>query len=260
MILTATLLSARRPQRLIERSLMVYRRTWIIIFSGFFEPLFYLMSIRIGLGALVGEVEVGGQTIPYDEFVAPGLMAAAAMNGAIFDSTMNIFHKWKHARLYDSLLATPLSAADVAVGEISFAVIRGLLYSAAFLATMFALGMVQSPWMVLSLVACVLIGFCFSALGMAATTYARSWSDFEYLPAVTLPLFLFSATFYPVSTYGDWDWVLHFSPLYHGVALIRAANLGDWSWAVLGHASVLVGLTLVGTAIAARRVESLLLK
>ena len=260
MMLTAALLGARRPQRLIERSLMVYRRTWLIIFSGFFEPLFYLMSIRIGLGALVGDVDVSGRTLPYAEFVAPGLMAAAAMNGAIFDSTMNIFHKWKHARLYDSLLATPLSAADVAVGEITFAVIRGVLYSTAFLATMAALGMVQSPWMILSLVACALIGFCFAALGMAATTYARSWSDFEYLPAVTLPLFLFSATFYPVSTYGDWAGILQISPLYHGVALIRAANLGEWSWSILGHTAVLVSLTLAGMVMATRRVESLLLK
>ncbi len=258
-MITDALLDARRPQRLLERSFMVYRRNWMILVSGFFEPLFYLMSIRVGLGALVGDVDLGDRTIPYDEFVAPGLMAAASMNGAIFDSTMNIFHKWKHARLYDSLLATPLTAADVAVGEITFAVIRGVLYSGAFLVTMFLLGMVQSPWMVLSLVACALIGFCFAALGMAATTYARSWADFEYLPAVTLPLFLFSATFYPVSTYGDFEWVLQFSPLYLGVALIRAANLGEWSMAVVGHLGVLVGLTVVGMIITTRRVEKLLL-
>ncbi len=258
-ILPGVLFDVRRPQRLIERSVMVYRRSWMVIFSGFFEPLFYLLSIRIGLSALVGDVETGGRLIPYDEFVAPGLMAAAAMNGAVFDSTMNVFHKWKYARLYDSLLATPLSAGDVAVGEIGFAVIRGLLYSTAFLVTMSALDMVRSPWMVLSIVACVLIGFAFASIGMACTTFMRSWADFEYVPAVTLPLFLFSATFYPLSSYGDWGWIVQLSPLYHGVALVRAANLGEFSTAVIAHVGVLVGLTIVGMTIAARRIESLLL-
>ncbi len=259
-ILPAVLFDIRRPQRLLERSTMVYRRSWMVIFSGFFEPLFYLMSIRVGLSALVGDVEVGDRLVPYAEFVAPGLMAAAAMNGAVYDSTMNIFHKWKAARLYDSLLATPLSAGDVAVGEISFAVIRGLLYSTAFLVTMAAMGMVQSAWIVMSIPACVLIGFAFASVGMACTTYMRTWADFEYVPAVSLPLFLFSATFYPLSSYGDWAWVVQLSPLYHGVALVRAANLGEWSMSLFAHAGVLIGISVVGIAVAARRIEDLLLK
>ena len=259
-IMPGIVFDVRRPQRLIERSVLVYRRTWLVIFSGFFEPLFYLLSIRIGLGELVGDVEVAGQLVAYDEFVAPGLMASAAMNGAVFDSTMNVFHKWKYARLYDSLLATPLTSADIAVGEIGWAVIRGLMYSTAFLVTMVVLGLAQSPWVVLSLGACVLIGFAFAAIGMACTTYMRSWADFEYIPAVTLPLFLFSATFYPLSAYGDWEWVVQLSPLYHGVVLVRAANLGEFSWSLVGHAGVLVGLAIAGIAITARRIEALLLK
>ena len=78
---------------MLERAVMVNRRTWLIIFSGFFEPLFYLLSIRIGFGELVGDVTVGGQSIPYAEFVAPALMAASAMNGAVYESTMNVFFK-----------------------------------------------------------------------------------------------------------------------------------------------------------------------
>ncbi|MGI9608388.1 MAG: ABC transporter permease [Acidimicrobiales bacterium] len=259
-IVPSAVLDIRRPQRLIERAVLVNRRNWIVVFSGFFEPLFYLLSIRIGLSALVGDVEVDGLAIPYEEFVAPGLMAAASMNGAIFDSTMNVFHRWKEARLYDSWLATPLSAGDVALGEIGWAVIRGLLYSTAFLVTMFVLGMVQSPWMILSLPICVLIGFTFASLGMAATTFVRSWADFEYLPAITLPLFLFSATFYPVSAYGDLDWLVQISPLYHGVELIRAANLGEWSFALVGHAAFLTVLSLIGVAITSQRIEKLLLR
>ena len=258
-IIPAEWFEIRRPHRLVERSLMVYRHTWIIIVSGIFEPLFYLLSIRVGLSELVGEVEVDGRLVPYDDFVAPGLLAAAAMNGAIFDSTMNIFHKWKAARLYDAVLSTPMTAGDVALGEISFAVLRGVFYAAAFLATMAVLGMTQSWWALAAIPIAGLIGYAFAALGMAATTYMRGWADFEYVPAATLPLFLFSATFYPVSAYGDFGWVVQLSPLYHGVELVRAANLGVWEWADLAHAGVLVALAAVGTTIAARRLGRLLL-
>jgi len=258
-ILPVAFLTIRRPQRLVERSVMVYRRSWMVIFSGFFEPMFYLFSIQVGLGALVGDLTIDGRVVPYDEFVAPGLLASAAMNGAVFDSTMNIFFKWKVARLYDSLLATPLSAGDVALGEICWAVIRGAMYSTAFLVTMLALGMVESAWIIMAIPASALIGFAFASLGMACTTFMRSWADFEYIPAVTLPLFLFSTTFYPLSTYGNWSWVVWFSPLYHGVTLVRAANLGEWSSVLVVHIAVLVGLAVVGLAITTRRIERLLL-
>jgi lipooligosaccharide transport system permease protein len=182
------------------------------------------------------------------------------MNGAVYDSTMNVYFKLKHARLYDAVLSTPMGPADVALGEIGWAVARGFIYSIAFLLSMWALGMVGSPWVVLSLPICVLIGFAFAAIGMASTTFMRSWADFEYVTAVTLPLFLFSATFYPVSSYGDWAWVVQLSPLYHGVALVRAVNLGHFEWAMVGHVAVLVGLAVAGIVVAARRVGSLLLK
>jgi lipooligosaccharide transport system permease protein len=258
-IVPAALVEARRPQRMVERSLMVNRHTWLIIVTGFFEPLFYLLSIRVGFGSLVGDVEYAGQSIPYAEFVAPALMAASAMNGAIYETTMNVFHKLKHDRLYDTVLATPMVPADVALGEIGWAVIRGFLYSTMFLLTMWALGMVGSPWIVLGLPVCVLISTAFGALGMALTTYMRSWADFEYIAAITLPLFLFSATFYPLSSYGDWAWVVQLSPLYHGVALVRAASLGHFTIGAVGHVAVLVVFGAVGMAIAARRIERLLL-
>ena len=258
-ILPPGVFDIRRPQRMVERSAMVWRRSYMVIVSGVFEPLFYLLSIRIGLSELVGQVEVDGRLVDYDRFVAPGLMAAAAMNGAIFDSTMNIFHKWKAAKLYDAVLATPMSAGDVALGEISWAVLRGLLYSGAFLLAMLGLGMVETPWIVLALPACVLVGFTFAAIGMACTTYMRNWSDFEYVPALTLPIFLFSATLYPASAYGEWRWAVNLSPLYHGVELVRAANLGEWSGDLVGHALVLVVLSLIGLAVTTQRMGKLLL-
>ena len=258
-IVPAVLLDIRRPQRMMERSLYVYKRAWLVLASGFVEPLFYLLSIRVGLAALVGDVETGGVLVSYDRFVAPGLMAAAAMNGAIFECTANVFFKIKHSKLYDAVLATPMSAGDVAFGEISGAVVRSAVYSAAFALTMWALGMVESPWFVLAIPAATLIGFSFAALGMALTTFMRSWEDFEYVPAITLPLFLFSTTFYPISQYGSWSWLVGLSPLYHGVELVRAANLGQWDASIPGHVAVLVGLSLVGVTVASRRIERLLL-
>jgi len=259
-VVPTALLDVRNPQRLLERSVMVYRRTWLIFVSGFFEPLFYLLSIRVGLSALVGDVDVDGRLVPYDQFVAPALLAASAMNGAVFDSTMNIFFKIKQSHLYDAVLATPMSAGDVALGEIGFAVIRGGAYSAAFLVTMWVMGMVQSPWAVLAVPAAVLIGFAFASIGMACTTYMRTWADFEYVPAVTLPLFLFSATFYPVSEYEGWAWVVQLSPLYHAVAVARGLSMGVWSWTYIVHISVLVAMGLFGLIATAKRIDKLLIK
>lgn len=251
---------ARRPQRMVERSLVVYRRLWLMLVSGFFEPLFYLLSIRIGFGKLIGDVQYAGRSIDYAQFVAPALMASSAMNGAVYDSTMNIFFKLKHARLYDAVLATPMNASDVALGEIAWAVIRGSLYSFAFMLCMVGLGMTSTPWVLLALPSCWLMGFAFASIGMAATTYMRSWADFDWVQTAIMPMFLFSCTFYPLSSYGDWGWIMQISPLYHGVALVRGASLGVASWGMIGHVVVLLAMASIGLGIAARRVETLLLK
>jgi lipooligosaccharide transport system permease protein len=251
---------ARRPHRMVERQLMCYRRTWPILVSGFFEPLFYLLSIRVGLSKLVGDISVGGHVLSYAEFVAPAMMAASAMNGAIYDSTMNVFHKLKYAKVYDAVLATPMTIGDVALGEITWALIRGLLYSIAFLATMAILGLTSSPWVLMAVPIAVLIGFAFAAVGMAATTYMRTWADFEFVPTVSMPLFLFSATFYPLASYGNWGWVVQLSPLYHGVALVRAANAGSASWGLVGHVAFLLAMAFAGLWVVSRRLQFLLLK
>ena len=254
------LVSARRPHRMVERSVMFYRHAWMVFVSGFFEPLLYLLSVQVGFAALVGDIVVDGIAYDYAEFVAPALLAAAAMNGAIFDATGNVFEKLKHTKLYDTVLATPMTAADVAVGEILSAVSRAVIYSAAFIVTMWLLGLVASPWIVLAIPVCALIGCAFAAVGMAYTTFMRTWSDLEYVNAVTLPLLLFSATFYPLSSYGDWAWLVQLSPLYHGVAVVRGLNLGQFDWAMLAHLGVLVALALAGLGVTSRRIEGLLLR
>ena len=136
-------LSARRAGHLVYRNLLVARRTWLLFVSGLFEPFFYLLSIGVGIGGLIGTVVTDtGTTLSYQQFVAPGLMAAAAMNGAIYDSVFNLFFKLRYSKLYDAVLATPLSAPDAAVGETAWALMRGATYSAAFLVIMGALGLI----------------------------------------------------------------------------------------------------------------------
>jgi lipooligosaccharide transport system permease protein len=247
-------------RRLVERNLMATRHAWSVILSGFFEPVFYLWSIGIGISKLVGSVTVGGHHVPYTTFVAPGLMAASAMNGAIYDSTFNVFYKLKFAKTYDAVLSTPLTVADVAVGETTWALARGLLYSSAFLVTMSAMGLVSSPWAALTIPAATLIGFAFASIGIAATSYMRTWQDMDLIQLAILPMFLFSATFYPLTTYpAAIRWVVELTPLYHGVSLMRGLTTGLLNWAMLGDVAYLAALGTVGVIAAARRLERLLL-
>jgi lipooligosaccharide transport system permease protein len=258
-ILPPMLRDVRRPQRMVERNIVAYRRQWLILFSGFFEPLFYLLSMRVGLGDLIGGVRVGGKLVAYDQFVAPGLMAASAMNGAVYDSTMNVFHKMKYARIYDGALSTPMSPGDVAIGEITWALMRGQIYAIGFLGVMWGLGLVGSPWVIVALPCCALIGLTFASVGFAVTTFMRGWNDLQWVNTATMPMFLFSATFFPLSGYGSWAWVAQLSPLYHGVALVRAANAGVFTIASVGHVVVLFVIAAVAMAVAARRLGTLLL-
>jgi lipooligosaccharide transport system permease protein len=258
---TAATLAGSRGRLLFERNLMVYRRVWMILFSGLFEPLFYLFSMGLALGHFVGKVPgPGGELIDYASFVAPALLASAAMNGAVYDAT-NVFWKMKYSKTYDAVLATPVGPVDVAVGETAWALFRGFLYAIAFMVVAGSLGLIESVWGLLALPGAILIGFAFAGLGVAAVTFMRTWQDFEFLFLVQLPMFLFSATFFPISTYPDAiEWIVRFSPLYHAIELLRALNLGAIGWFQLVNVVYLVVLGVVGILIAQRRVGKLLLK
>jgi lipooligosaccharide transport system permease protein len=246
-----------RAHRLVERNLLVYRHGWIIILSGFFEPLFYLFGIGFGLGMLVGDVE----GLPYAAFVAPALMATSAMNGALYESTFNLFFKLRYAKTYDAILSTPMAPPDVAVGEVTFALMRGLLYAVVFVVVMAALGLILSPWGILAIPAAMLIGLATAAVGTAATTFMQKWQDFDLITVVTLPLFLFSATFYPITVYPEpLRTIVELTPLYRGVHLIRGLTTGDIGPMLLVDVLYLVVMGLVGTFITSRRLRRLLLK
>jgi lipooligosaccharide transport system permease protein len=182
------------------------------------------------------------------------------MNGAMFDSTFNIFFKLKIAKTYDAILSTPLGVGDLALGELAWALIRGAIYSGAFLVVMAALGYVFSPWAFLCWPGALLISYAFAGAGMAGTTFMRSWQDFDLVSLAIIPLFLFSATFYPITVYPGWlQALVRCTPLYQGVALLRGFDLGMFGWSLLGHALYLAAMGTVGLSVTARRMARLLL-
>jgi len=255
------LIGSRRSLRLVERNLFVYKHGWLVLLSGFFEPLFYLLSIGFGLGALVGTVPgPGGQPIPYQLFVAPALLASSAMNGAIMESTFNFFFKLNYNKTFSSILSTPLSPGDVALGELTWALMRGGMYAIGFMAVMVVLGLVVSPWVVLAVPAALLVGFAFGAVGMAATSFMKTWQDFDLIQLVILPLFLFSATFYPIETYPEaLQLIVRLTPLYQGVDLIRSLTVGAISPILLFHVAYLLVMGFAGLLVVSRRLDKLLL-
>ncbi|MDF1605527.1 ABC transporter permease [Nocardioides sp. YIM 152315] len=269
MALTATAVAhtAARPVSpgeatglLVYRNYLAYRRAWYIFLTGFLEPVFYLFSIGVGVGQLVTGFEFNGQDIPYAEFVAPGMLAASAMNGSLLDSTFNFFFKLKYNKLFDQMLATPLTTMDVARGELSWSLMRGGLYSAGFLAVMVAMGLVSSWWAVLVVPAALLIGLAFGGVCMALTTWMRSWQDFEWVTLATMPMFLFSATFFPVEAYPSAiRWLVEVTPLYRGVVLCRELTTGTLSWGSAFSVVYLVAMGVVGLLVVRRRLDRLLL-
>jgi lipooligosaccharide transport system permease protein len=254
-----------RPFRIVERNTMVYRHTFIVIFSGFFEPLFYLFSMGFGVGALVGDVSLGnGTNVSYAVFVAPALLASSAMNGAIYETSNNFFYKLKYAKLYDAIITTPMSLADVARGEVMWALMRGGLYVIGFVAVIGALGvagtgLVSSPLGILAIPAAMIVGFAFAGAGMAATTFVRKWRDFDYMQLAIMPMFLFSGTFYPIDAYPPaLQAFTQATPLYRGVHMIRALTTGTPDATLLIDVAYLLAMGTIGLMITSRRLGKLL--
>src|SRR6185437_7588326 len=181
-LVTTLALTRSRGHLLFERNLMVYRRAWMTIFSGFFEPLFYLFSLGLGLGHFVGKVH----GVSYASYIAPALLASSAMNGALNEAMTNVFWKLRYMKIYDSVLATPLGPGDVAFGETVWAQFRGLLYTCGFLVTVAALGLIHSAWGILALPAAMVVAFSFAGIGIGASTFIRTWQDLDFVQLVQL--------------------------------------------------------------------------
>lgn len=255
--------SAQRAGAVTRRNVAALRSAyWLVVISGFFEPLLYLLSIGVGVGALVDDVRLAdGRTIDYAAFVAPSMLAASAMTGALSETTFNFFGKMKYMKLYDAVLATPVRPMEIAFGELLWAMARGSLYSAAFLVIMVLLQLTTPGWALAAFPATLLVGFSFGGVGMALSTFMRSWQDFDLLGVVQFALFLFSGTFAPVESYSTPVRLLvEATPLYHAVELTRGLTTGSVHAGLLGHVAYLAVMAAVGLAVAGRRMGRQLLK
>lgn len=233
----------------------------VVIVSGFFEPVFYLLSLGLGLGGLIGAVETSdGVEVPYAAYIAPALLAVAAMNGAMFDSTWNVFFKMKYAKLYEGMLATALGPLDVALGEITLALSRGGLYAVSFMLVMQALGLNLAWTAILALPAVLLIAFGFASVGMAITSYLKTFQQMDWINFVLLPMFLFSATLYPISVYPQAvQWFIQAMPLWHAVELVRGLTTGVLSPVMVIHVLYFAVMIVVGLFFTTRRLRALFL-
>jgi len=254
-------MSGGNARAVIERGLRAtMSNNYLIVLSGFFEPVFYLLSMGIGLGGIIGAIEVDGASVPYGAYIAPALLAVSAMNGAIYDSTWNVFFKLNFGKLYQTMLLTSLGPLDVAVGEITLALLRGGVYAVGFLIVMQIMGLVLSPLAILAIPAVILIAAGFASIGMAFTSYMKTFQQMDWLPMVMLPMFLFSATFFPITVYPEAIQIMvQCFPLWHGVELIRMLTTGVVSsmmWVHIGYYLVMLG---VGVIVVSRRLRKLFL-
>ncbi|CAN5350637.1 ABC transporter permease [soil metagenome] len=253
---------AGNSQAVVLRGLVATKSTnWVVVLTGFVEPIFYLLSLGVGLGSFIGNVtDSAGNPISYAAYIAPALLAVSAMNGAIYDSTWNVFFKMNFGKLYEGMLATSLGPLDVALGEILLALLRGGVYGAGFLLVMQAIGLNLSWTAILALPAILLIAFGFASVGMGITSYLKTFQQMEWIQFVLLPMFLFSATFYPLSVYpAPIQWIVQALPLWHGVELVRGLTTGVIGPAMLVHLAYYLVMVALGLLFTTRRLRALFL-
>jgi lipooligosaccharide transport system permease protein len=242
-------ISLTAAARVWQRNLWVYRSRWLYaLLPNFFEPLFYLLGMGLGLGFYVSTGEEFGAG--YLAFIAPGLVAASAMNGASFETTYNVFIKLHFARLYDAFIATRANMEDVALGELLWAVTRALMYGSIFLFITLFFDTPLTWRVVLALPAIALVGFCFAAIGLSFTSVIPIIDVYSYYFTLFLtPSFLFSDIFFPVADRFPPAVVAvaELTPLYRSVQLLRGILMGDFT----GRLADVAYLLVLGTALSA---------
>ena len=234
-----------------------YRRTWRgSIYTSFLSPVLYLGAMGLGLGKLVdahGTARLGG--VSYLAFLAPGLLAAAAMQSGIEESTYPVLGSVKWRRTYYAAAASPLRPADIFHGHLLFTIMRLAMNSAIFLVVMAAFGAITSPWVLAAMPVAVLTGLAFAApIEAWAITVSKDTSFALVFRFGMIPLFLFSGTFFPVTQLPVWIRPLAYAtPLWHGVALCRSLSLGTATLAgTLVHVGYLAALAAVSIVVGNR--------
>ena len=242
--------------RMVQRNALVYRRVWRgSVFSSFLQPTLFLAAMGLGVGAMV---DAGGAGLPdnasYAAFLAPGLLAAAAMQVSGFESTYPVLGKMMWFRNYEAITATPMRVSDLVLGELAWMALRLTTIATAFVLVMTAFGIPRSPLVILAIPAAVLTGLAFAAPIMAYAATLKRANTFNVLfRFVITPLFLFSGVFFPVSRLPDpFERGAWFTPLFHGVQLVRGLTLDSVApvWPI--HVAYLTMLVAAGAAMAQR--------
>ena len=252
-----------RASMLLERGFRAFKSSnWMVVLSGFVEPVLYLLAFGFGIGQLIGNLEDGlGRPVSYATFIAPALLATSAMNGAVYDSTWNVFFKMHFGKIYQVMLSSSLGPMDVALGEIGWALLRGVAYSLGFMAIVTPLGLVTNAWGLLAIPAASLIAFGFASIGMAITSYLKSFQQMNWVTFFMLPMFLFSGTFFPVNVYPQWiQMIVQALPLWQGVELIRSLMLGIVDWSLLGHVAYFMVMIAGGLWFTTVRLKALFMR
>ncbi len=246
--------------RVFEHNMLSYRRMWLTLASGIFEPLMYLLGMGYGMGAIIGDLSFRGDVVGYAAFIGPGLMASSAMNGTLFDTTYNFYFKLRESHQYDGMLVTPLTIGGLVGGELAWAVARGAIYSGFFVLTLIGLDLAEPLHAISAWPATLLTGWAFGAVGATLTSYARAWTDFDIMELVVQPMFLASTAFFPLDVFPEWAQpIVWATPLFHAVDLTRALVLGTAGWTDLVHVAYLAIMGLVFGLVARRRLHRLLL-
>lgn len=240
------------------RAMQTGPSAWLLVVAGLVEPLFYLLSIGIGVGSLIDkDISYRGQDVSYAAFVAPAMLATSAMTAAFSTTTFAFFGKLKQSKVYEAVLVTPVRPREVAVAEVVWSALRGAVFCGLFLVAMVLLDTVSTGWALLAFPAAVLAVIAFAAIGLAASTLMRGWHDFDALTTAQMALFLFSGTFSPTEDYPPVAQVLvEFTPLYHAVELIRRICVGDLAPQLLWHTGYLLAATVLCLTFAARRIHT----
>jgi lipooligosaccharide transport system permease protein len=253
---------AGRPQQVLFRNWISFKSSaWIAVVSGFLEPVLYLLSFGYGIGALVGNIGTANGEISYAAYIAPGLLATSAMNGAMLDSTWNVFFKLNESRLYKAMLSTSLGPLDVALGEIAWALMRGGLYATAFTIIVAALGLVTTWWGILAVPAAVLVAFGFASFGMAITSYMTSHHEMNFFEIFLLPMFLFSGAFYPLTVFPGWaQGIIKALPLRQAIELVTRCMNGQFTIHLLVNVTYFLVMICIGLFFTTKRLNALFMK
>lgn len=253
--------------KVFEHHALVYRKVWRgTLFMTFFSPILFLAAMGFGLGGFVdrsGGAAAATGGVAYAAFLAPGLLAAQAMQTASFESTYPIMASIVWNKVYHAMLATPIAVRDVVAGQFLWIAFRLATVSAAFFLVMLAFGLVSSPLAILALPSAVLTGLSVAAPIVAYTATQRKDQGFAAIFRFGItPMFLFSGTFFPVDRLPSFlQPVAWLTPLYHGVELSSGFALGTIDAAgVAVHGGFLLALTAVTMALAGYLLRRALVK